>query len=100
MGNQTMRGGSRPGGGRPKGAISKSTRAILEALSSGGEMPIQYMLRVMRDAEAPNFRRDDMAKTAARYLHPQIGAITEDVVEEVAESEIPPVSEVLPQAAE
>jgi hypothetical protein len=97
VGNQTMNGGRRPGAGRPKGAIAKSTYAIIEALQSGGEMPIQYMLRVMRDKEAPSFRRDEMAKMAARYLHPQMASLSEDVFEEaVPESEAATV----PQAAE
>jgi hypothetical protein len=102
-----MNGGRRPGAGRPKGAICKSTRAILEALSSEGEMPIQYMLRVMRDEEAPDLRRDDMAKTAARYLRPQIAKLPEDAFEEPVvegpptESEAPAVAETqVPQAAE
>jgi hypothetical protein len=92
-----MNGGRRPGAGRPKGAISKSTRAILEALDSGGEMPIQYMLRVMRDANLPSARRDEMAKLAASYLHPKIANLIEDVVAEpVAESE----AAAMPEAAE
>src|SRR5258706_8258736 len=100
-----MNGGKRPGAGRPKGAISKSTRAILEMLATGDELPIQYMLRVMRDEDAPDLRRDDMAKTAARYLHPQLGSLSEDVVEEaaaeVAENEAVPVAEApVLQAAE
>ncbi|HEV2669299.1 MAG TPA: hypothetical protein VG324_30555, partial [Blastocatellia bacterium] len=58
-------GGRRNGAGRPKGAISLSTRALLEASISGGETPIAYMLRVMRDENAPDARRDEMAKAAA-----------------------------------
>ena len=98
-----MNGGRRPGAGRPKGAVSLSTRAIFEAMASGGEMPIQYMLRVMRDPNAPSLRRDEMAKMAAKYLHPQITQIAEDAIEEpVAESEAASVPEitVVPQAAE
>jgi len=64
-----MQGGRRNGAGRPRGAITLSTRAVLEAAASGGEMPIAYMLRVMRDENAPDARRDDMARSAAAYLH-------------------------------
>ncbi len=103
-----MNGGRRPGAGRPKGAISKSTRAILEALHSGGEMPIQYMLRVMRDEDAPDLRRDDMAKTAARYLHPQISALPDELIEEAftessavqSEAPAPVEAAAVPDAAE
>src|SRR5215470_1266615 len=66
------RGGKRPGAGRPPGAISKSTRAILEATASGGEMPLEYMLRIMRDPREPAACRDEMAKAAAPYLHPKM----------------------------
>jgi len=52
------RGGKRPGAGRPPGAISKSTRAILEAAAAGGETPLEYMLRIMRDPREPAARRD------------------------------------------
>lgn len=37
--------------------------------SSTGDMPLDYMLKVMRDDEADAKRRDDMAKIAARYIH-------------------------------
>ena len=66
------RGGKRPGAGRPRGAISKSTRAILEAVAAGGEMPLEYMLRIMRDPREPAARRDEMAKAAAPFLHPRM----------------------------
>src|SRR5215469_8114475 len=70
--NQSMpRGGKRPGAGRPRGAISKSTRAILEA-AAGGEMPVEHMLRIMRDPREPAARRDEMAKAAAPFLHPRM----------------------------
>jgi hypothetical protein len=73
------RGGKRPGAGRPHGAISKSTRAILEAVAAGGEMQLEYMLRVMRDPNASAARRGDMAGAAAPYLHPRIQTIEHSV---------------------
>jgi len=72
------RGGRRNGSGRPRGAISLSTRAILEAAQSGGETPIAYMLRVMRDENASSARRDDMAKAAAAYLHTKLSVVYDD----------------------
>jgi len=68
------KGGKRPGAGRPKGAISKSTRAIVEGAKSAGMLPLDYMLAVMRDREAETGRRDDMAKAAAPYLHPRLAS--------------------------
>src|SRR2546430_1192195 len=60
--------------GRPRGARNKRTRATLEAAKAGGELPLDYMLRVMRDPKASNTRRDEMARTAAAYLHPKVAA--------------------------
>ena len=42
---------------------------------SEGEMPLDYMIRVMRDPSTEPHRRDAMAKAAAPYLHPQLAAI-------------------------
>ena len=36
---------------------------------SGTDTPLDYMLNVMRDAEAENARRDQMARAAAPYVH-------------------------------
>ena len=93
-----MHGGTRNGAGRPKGARNQRTLAMLEAAASGGEMPIPYMLRVMRDENAPDRRRDDMAKAAAAYLHCKLSSIEEEdegntepvQEEESAESAHPP----------
>ena len=72
------RGGRREGAGRPMDSPNRRTRALVEAAESGGEMPIAYMLRVMRDEDAPDLRRDAMAKVAASYLHPRITALPDD----------------------
>ena len=76
-------GGRRNGAGRPKGAPNMRTRAMFEEAAAGGEMPIAYMLHVMRDEEAPDLRRDAMAKAAAAYLYPRIAALREDTEEDV-----------------
>jgi hypothetical protein len=61
--------------GRPKGARNKRTRALIEAAEAGGETPLQYMLRVMRDPKAGDKRRDAMAAVAAPYLHPKLSPV-------------------------
>jgi hypothetical protein len=61
--------------GRPKGSRNKRTRALIEAVQSGGETPLDYMLRVMRDPKAPARRRDEMAKAAAPYSHSKFASI-------------------------
>jgi hypothetical protein len=55
-------------GGRQKGSKNKRTRA-LDAAAQQGEVPLDYMLKVMRDPKAAPYRRDDMAKAAAPYVH-------------------------------
>jgi hypothetical protein len=75
---ELTRGGQREGAGRPKGAISLSTRAIIEAAKSNGEMPIDYMLRIMRDENAPDARRDRMARAAAAYMHSKLSTVEDE----------------------
>jgi hypothetical protein len=58
--------------GRPKGSRNKRTCALVEAAQNGGELPLDYMLRVMRDPNAAAKRRDEMAKAAAPYLHSKL----------------------------
>ena len=51
-------------GGRTAGTLNKRTQEMLDEIASTGETPLQYMLRVMRDPEAPAGRRDAMAVAA------------------------------------
>jgi hypothetical protein len=53
-------------------SASRSTKA-----QEGSEAvtPLAYMLSVMRDPEADSKRRDDMAKTAAPYVHPRLSSV-------------------------
>lgn len=67
-----MRGGRRPGAGRPRGAATKRTREIADRAASEGVLPLEYMLAVLRDETADAARRDDMARSAAPYLHPRL----------------------------
>jgi hypothetical protein len=43
-------------------------------VTSGEELPLQYMLRVMNDPQADPQRRDYMAKSAAAYVHPRLNS--------------------------
>lgn len=70
------KGGSRPGAGRPKGAINRIAAAEREALlNDGGLTPLAYMTRIFRDERADQVRRDDMAKAAAPYFHPKLANV-------------------------
>ena len=72
------RGGSKPGerrGGRQKGSRNKATRVLLDAVAASGEVPLDYMLRVMRDPEADVDRRDRMALGAAVFVHSRLASV-------------------------
>lgn len=60
---------------RPKGSRNRITKARLEAAESSGILPLDYMLAVMRDPNADEKRRDEMARAAAPYLHAKLQAI-------------------------
>lgn len=62
------RGGKRDGAGRPKGAKQEITEEALRRAGEG-ETPLEYMLRIMRDASQADDRRDKMAIGSAPYMH-------------------------------
>lgn len=69
------RGGPRQGAGRKRGAPNKATAEALAQAEQTGELPRDYMLRVMRDPRADDRRRDAMAIAAAQYLHSKLAAV-------------------------
>lgn len=70
-----MRGGKREGAGRKLGSASKRTREIADKAAENGEMPLEYMLRVMRDKTVDYQRRDWAADKAAPYVHNRLAAV-------------------------
>lgn len=69
------KGGKRPGAGRPKGKASKLDARVRAKAAEDGLLPLEYMLRVMRDTRTKQPRRDDMAKAAAPYLHAKLSSV-------------------------
>ena len=69
------RGGARPGAGRKPGTPNRVTAELQAAVAASGETPLDYMLRVMRSASEDNSRRDEMAKSAAPYVHAKLAAV-------------------------
>jgi len=70
--------GSKPGehrGGRQKGTPNRKTAQAIAEARKEGILPLQYMLKVMRNDKADPGRRDEMAKSAAPYLHPKLSSI-------------------------
>lgn len=71
------RGGARPGAGKKKGTLGPKAKATQEAIAAAkakGELPLEYMLRTMRESQDPE-RRDRMAVAAAPYIHPKLANI-------------------------
>ena len=68
-------GGKRPGAGRPKGAASRANEEVRQEAAASGELPLAYMLRIMRDPSQPVGRRDDMAKAAAPFCHSRLSSV-------------------------
>ena len=69
------RGGARPGAGRPrKPNTLPAERRFLPSSQKQrpDELPLEYMLRIMRDPTIDNARRDKMAALAAPFCHPRI----------------------------
>ena len=75
-GKPERRGGARIGAGRPKGSVNKSNELARLRAAESGELPLDFMLRLMRDPNTPDLIRIDMAKAAAPYLHARLQAVT------------------------
>ena len=72
-----MKGGYRPGAGRPRGSKNKKRTEtisdIFAAAMAENLDPLTYMLRVMNDPKCPVDRRDRMAIAAAPFVHNRKG---------------------------
>jgi hypothetical protein len=95
-------GGYRPGGGRPRGAKNRKPsvakprqrrslrgqRVINQEAALQGLSPLEYMLNVLRDENAEQFRRDEFAWRAAPFCHPRLVSMhaQHDVRGEIANS--------------
>jgi len=72
-----MVGGKREGAGRKPGSVNKITQRAREAAAKTGELPHEFLLRIVRgeaiDGHAPEFaERMDAAKAAAPYYAPRL----------------------------
>ena len=71
------RGGRRAGAGRKRGSATVRTREVAnEAVVRGVKLPLEYMLAIVGDENAPQARRDQMAIQAAPYCHPRLAAVS------------------------
>ena len=46
----------------------------MAALIAGGETPLEYMLRMLRDPLTEHTRKDELSKAAAPYMHPRLAS--------------------------
>lgn len=65
------RGGKRDGSGRKPGVANQANQEARDRAAAGGEMPLDYMLRVMRTTDDGD-RADRMAIGAAPYCHSKL----------------------------
>ena len=68
-------GGARPGAGRKPGAATKMNEKAREQAAQGGLMPLEYMLRVLRDESQEAAVRMDAAKASAPYVHAKLASV-------------------------
>lgn len=81
-------GGARPGAGRKKNGANRVTEEAIAKAEAGGEMPLDFLLRIMRDAASEEAKRIDCAKAAAPYLHAKLANIEANVTGAIAIGEV------------
>lgn len=77
-------GGKRPGAGRPKGVVSKLAAAAVEKAKATGDLPHEFLLRVVRgesiDGMSPSIeQRIHAAIAVAPYFAPKLAAVEQKV---------------------
>lgn len=77
------RGGAREGAGRKKGGSNRLTQEAVARASETGELPLDFLLRIMRDAGSDEAKRIDCAKAAAPYVHAKLTSIDAKVESDV-----------------
>ena len=71
-------GGARPNAGRKKSGANRATAEAIARAEASGELPLDYLLRVMRDMSMEDSRRIDAAKAAAPYCHARRAPVGSD----------------------
>jgi len=62
--------------GRPKNSINKRSEENIKKAEKGGIMPLDFMLKQMRDTKRPMDVRLDAAHKAAPYVHAKLQSLT------------------------
>ena len=82
-------GGAREGAGRKPGSVNRRNAEVIAEAIEAGITPVEFMLGIMRDADADPKRREWAAEKAAPYLHPRPAPL-----ERTVEIELPDTSTV------
>jgi len=61
--------GQKKAGGRAKGTINKSKKAILDKAKKKGITPLDYLLEVLNNKKTDERTRIEAAKAASPYIH-------------------------------
>lgn len=61
--------------GRPTGSINKRSEEAYQKAKKGGVLPLDYLLKRMRDSKLPGDVRDKAAAAAAPYVHARLQAV-------------------------
>tara|TARA_R100001224_G_C3992459_1_gene139749 strand:+ start:200 stop:484 length:285 start_codon:yes stop_codon:yes gene_type:complete len=70
-----MRGGKRPGAGRPRGVTAGTKgKRLEEHLESISRTPLDYMINVLNNPATSPERKMWAAEKAAPYLHPRLAS--------------------------
>ena len=72
-------GGARAGAGRKPGTINRFSKDLLDKAAQSGQLPVDYLLEVMRDQSLNTRLRIDAAKAAAPYVHQKLSAVSIDL---------------------
>ena len=63
------RGGKREGAGRKIGSTNRFSKQLLDKAKESGQLPLDFLLGVMRDSSTQLNYRMEAAKAAAPYVH-------------------------------
>lgn len=69
------KGGPREGAGRKPGIPNKRTAEKAAEVEASGLTPLDYMLNILRDAEADDAKRMWAAEKAAPYVHAKLASV-------------------------
>ena len=72
-------GGKRSGAGRPRGARNIRSEETAREIEESGLTPLQYLMDIVRDEEAPRKDRIECARAAAPFVHARLSSVDMDL---------------------